>query len=67
MSDMVVDAVDIICSARHIEMFSTVGEYLATSDGVRVDDELECQRTAYMLPCSFKPSVSQCQLKVSCA
>lgn len=62
---VVVDAVDVICNARRVEMYASNGEYLSTSEGSRVDEELGCQRTAYMMPCSFEPSLQRCQLKVS--
>ena len=62
--DLVIDAIDVICSARHIEVFLSTGEYLTTSDGLRVDDQLRCQQKAYMVPCSFDVPVASCQLKV---
>ena len=63
-SQTVIDAVDVICSARHVEIFSSSGEYLMTSDGLRVDEDIACERKAYMIPCSFEPSVSSCKLQV---
>lgn len=61
---MKIDAVDILASARHVELFSSSGEYLTTLQGFRVDEELGCHDRLYALQHSFENPVSKFTVKV---
>lgn len=61
---MKVDAIDILASARHMELSLSSGEYLTTSQGFRVDEELGCRDRLYALQYSFENPVSRFTVKV---
>ena len=57
LGNIAIDAVDILCNARHMEVYSSAGGYLETSRGVRVDEALNCSHKLYMLQYAFEVSV----------
>ena len=65
----VVSAVDVLCSAKFMELYSGHGEYLCTSEGVRIDGEiavsgLDSDQKLYCLQHSFDTPVVSVTLKV---
>lgn len=60
-----IEAVDVLCNARHVEVLSLeLNEYVETLPGVRVDEELGCERKVFMLQKPFESPVNGCKFRV---
>ncbi|ELT99956.1 hypothetical protein CAPTEDRAFT_200522 [Capitella teleta] len=44
-----ISAIDVLCSARHMEVFSRLGEYEATCEGIHIDDDIIGSQRLYLL------------------
>ena len=64
-----ISAIDVLCSARFMELYSVHGDYICTSEGVRIDGEVEIsgqdgQEKLYCLQHSFDVPMMSFILKV---
>ena len=70
-SNHTISAVDVLCSAKFMELYSAHGEYLCTAEGVRIDGEIasddkDDHGKLYCLQHSFDAPVETFKLKVIC-
>ncbi|ESO02455.1 hypothetical protein HELRODRAFT_161726 [Helobdella robusta] len=48
-----IEAIDVICNAKHLEIYELSGNYLNTSTGIRIDEELGYREKVFILQYSF--------------
>lgn len=63
---MAISAIDVLCNARHMEVFSHTGEYMTTCTGIRIDEaiEVECPEKLYLLQYTFEEPTSSFSARV---
>ena len=60
-----IEAIDIVCNAKHLEVYALNEAYLVTAQGVRVDEVLGFEKKTFILQHSFDKPVPGCILKVA--
>jgi hypothetical protein len=58
-------AVDILCTARYMEVYGSSGMYIETVKGTSVETTADGQEI-YLLQHSFEAALARCRVKVTC-
>ena len=62
MEKMVVTAIDVLSTAKKIEVSASTGEYLMTAKGIRLD--VGTKRKLFLTQHTFEEAQDKCSLKV---